>query len=100
MQPRAAWLRLQFAEQGRPTPVQTGRSIGLRGRLADYIRTLQGRGSFQPAANADLAAEVFFVGIAGHVIAREVLFADEAGPSTETYLQTYIDLFLHGLEAR
>jgi len=100
MQPRAAWLRLQFAEPGNPTSLQRGQSIGLRKGLAAYIRREQGRDAFRPAVNADLAAEAFFVGIAGHVIAREVLFADEAASaaSTDAYLQTYVDLFLHGLE--
>ena len=102
MQPRAVWLRLQFAEQEHPGPFLRGQSIGLRKRLADYIRTLQRRGDFHPGPDADLAAEAFFVGIAGHVLAHEVLFAEEADPaaSTEAYLRTYVELFLHGLEAR
>ena len=100
LQPRAAWLRLQFAEPTTPGALRRLPRLGLRRRLADYIRRQQGQGAFAPELQADQAAEAFLAGITGHVIAHEVLFPEEPAPSTEAYLQTHVDLFLRGLEVR
>ena len=97
MQPRATWLRLQFAEGGGSGGLRRGGSTGLRRRLAEYIRLEQGRGAFAAGVDADLAAEAFFAGIAGHVIAHEVLFAEGDGVPRDGYVETLVDLFLHGV---
>lgn len=100
MQPRAAWLGLQLAGGAGLAPLPRGRSIGLRKRLADYIQAEQQRGTFRRTVDSYLAAEAFFVGIAGFVIGHEILFAEGSAPSVDTYLRTYVELFLHGLEDR